>query len=156
MKNKLLICPYCSAPAKLVTGEIIYPHRADLAPLMLWACKDCDAYVGCHKTTTTPLGRLANASLRRAKSNAHCAFDPLWKSGKMNRRAAYQWLADELGIPFKKTHIGEFDEAMCERVMESCQTFQMGSFALGLLARQVSLGNAIETILASHMSEMYE
>ena len=33
---------------------------------------------------------------------------------------------------------------------------QLGSFALGLLARQVSLGNAIETILASHMNEMYE
>ena len=125
MKNKLLICPYCLAPAKLVTGAIIYPHRADLATLMFWACQACDAYVGCHKTTTTPLGRLANAALRRAKSNAHRVFDPLWKSGEISRRDAYQWLADKLVIPFKKTHIGEFDEAMCARVMEACDPFAL-------------------------------
>ena len=120
MKNKLLICLYCSTPAKLVTGAIIYPHRADLATLMFWSCLTCDAYVGCHKKTTAPLGRLANAELRRAKNNAHRVFDPLWKNGKMSRRAAYQWLAENLGIPFKKTHIGEFDTAMCARVMAAC------------------------------------
>ena len=121
MKNKLLICPYCAAPAKLVTGSIIYPHRPDLSTLMFWCCPPCDAYVGCHKNTTTPLGRLANAALRRAKSNAHRAFDPLWKSGRITRRAAYQWLSENLGIPFEKTHIGEFNEAMCARVMAACQ-----------------------------------
>lgn len=42
-------CDYCGKDAELVTGDVIYPHRSDLAPLKFWRCEDCEAYVGCHK-----------------------------------------------------------------------------------------------------------
>lgn len=65
-------CPYCLKLADLVTGERIYPHRADLHSLQFYLCSDCNAYVGCHKRSNgAPLGRLANAELRAAKNKAH-------------------------------------------------------------------------------------
>lgn len=36
----------------------------------------------------------------------------------MTRRAAYSWLAGELGVEVKRCHIGWFDVAECHRVVE--------------------------------------
>jgi len=112
-------CDYCKNEAKLVSGKEIYPSRKDLHSLKFWSCKPCDAYVGCHKSSknNAPLGILANAELRKAKSDAHAKFDPMWKSGRKTRSSAYAWLANELGIKFSECHIGMFDLAMCKKVI---------------------------------------
>lgn len=124
-------CPYCGQQSNLVGGDVIYPHRSDLHSLMFWQCAPCDAYVGCHKRGATvlvnkrqvrsdgtlPLGRLADAQLRKAKSAAHAAFDPLWRSGEMTRREAYAWLATTLGLSSDKCHIGMMDVDACQAVV---------------------------------------
>lgn len=110
-------CQYCNNNAKLVTGNILYPHRPDLYNMKFWNCKECDAYVGCHPGTDKPLGILANAELRRAKRKAHEAFDPVWKNGKIKRADAYKWLADKLGIRIESCHIGMFNVSMCKEVV---------------------------------------
>ena len=117
-------CAYCNKPAELVTGKEIYPHRQDLFTKKFWRCRPCNAYVGCHKPNigygdgTRPLGRLANAELRAAKSAAHVAFDPVWQEGVVKRGSAYAWLAEKLGIQAKQCHIGEFDVDQCKRVVQ--------------------------------------
>ncbi len=113
-------CPYCEAKAELVHGDAIYPHRHDLRDLKFYRCEPCEAYVGCHKGTTNPLGRLADAELRKAKMAAHAVFDPIWRSGRMKRTQAYQWLAAQLGIDPKDCHIGMFDVDTCCRVASIC------------------------------------
>lgn len=112
-------CPYCSAEAELTTGDYIYPHRPDLSHLKVYVCWPCDAYVGTHKNTNPPqpLGRLANAELRKARRAAHDAFDPLWDR-TMSRRAAYAWLAKQMGLPKDQTHIAMFDVDQCKQVVE--------------------------------------
>lgn len=119
-----MICDYCKEEVGLVGGDRIYPHRPDLFELRFWFCSDCDAWVGCHRGTTNPLGRLANAELRQAKIEAHAAFDQLWKSttpaGTFDRSGAYKWLAEQLGISRDDCHIGMFDVEMCRRVVEVC------------------------------------
>ena len=112
-------CPYCGNDAELTTGYKVYPHRLDLADLKVWACFPCDAWVGTHKNSPThaPLGRLANAELRKAKMAAHAAFDPWWKSGRMTRREAYKKLADLMGMDPKDAHIGMFDVEQCKTVV---------------------------------------
>jgi len=124
-------CPYCHRPAKLATGANIYPHRPDLVDKVFWRCAPCDAYVGCHPkhrkwspTGTTPLGRLANAELRREKQRAHAAFDPLWKSGEMRRTEAYKWLAEQLGMSAANCHIGMLDANACRAVVAAVQCLQ--------------------------------
>ncbi len=115
-------CPYCGRPAVLVTGREVYPHRPDLAHKYLWTCEPCDARVGTHKGTKEPLGRLANAELRRAKMDAHAALDPLWRSGELTRSQAYEWLAGALGINSEECHIGMFDLEQCGAVVRAVQT----------------------------------
>lgn len=126
------ICPYCNAPAYLVTGDVIYPWRRDLAAKKFWKCTACvDSYVGCHPGTDKPLGRLADAKLRLAKSHAHAVFDPIWER-KMEREGiskgeargkGYAWLAGQLGIESKDCHIGMFDVETCIRVVTICRPF---------------------------------
>ena len=124
-------CPYCHREAKLVTGADIYPHRPDLVRKVFWQCAPCNAYVGCHPkhqqfspTGITPLGRLANAELRREKRRAHEAFDPLWRSNEMNRQDAYHWLASQLGMSAANCHIGMLDVDGCRAVVAAVATLQ--------------------------------
>lgn len=124
---KTVICDYCGSKTQLVTGEKIYPHRPDLYSLSFYYCDNGHdpAYVGCHKGTDKPLGRVADAELRQAKSEAHAAFDPLWKrsDGLGTRSSAYVWLAEQLGLPKHETHIGMFDVDTCRKVCKICNEY---------------------------------
>lgn len=139
-----------------MTGLQVYPQRKDLADRNFWVCTPCDAYVGCHQKGavtqdtqgrrlvsdgTVPLGRLANAELRRAKQRAHTYFDPLWNDSfggrRMPRAAAYAWLANQLSLPVHRCHIGMFDVAMCERVAQVCE-----AQLTRLLDTELGLGDA--------------
>lgn len=114
---KRVYCDYCGRKAELVDSTVIYGkdygHK-------VWLCRSCMAYVGCHKGTIKPLGRLANAELREWKRRAHDAFDPLWKYGRFrgDRNGAYAWLAAQMGKPVNETHIGMFDVSDCKRVIQ--------------------------------------
>ena len=63
---------------------------------------------------------LADATLRKWKMAAHASFDPLWKTGPFRgrRKAAYGWLAGQMGLPVEKTHIGMFDVPQCQEVIK--------------------------------------
>lgn len=102
-------------------GREVYPHRPDLFALNFYRCAPCDAYVGTHKGTKTPLGTPANAPLRAARSRAHAAFDPIWREGKMSRTRAYAWLSRQLGLPPAETHIGMFSAEQCAAVVAAVE-----------------------------------
>ena len=125
MKGLTPICPYCKTFSKLVTGKDIYPNRNDLKNIQIYQCKPCAAYVGCHGLSDKPLGRLANAELRRAKSAAHRAFDPIWKNKHMKRPQAYKWLAEQLKISGGDCHIGMFNLETCKEVERLSINFEV-------------------------------
>lgn len=124
-------CPYCGAPAEfLASSERVY-HGHDYGPV--YACFPCGAWVGCHRGTTRPLGRLADAALRKAKIDAHDAFDRTWRALHARRQAPepgytlgrarasrYRRLAELLGIAPQDCHIGMFDIETCRRVVALC------------------------------------
>lgn len=60
------------------------------------------------------------SELARARIAAHAAFDPLWQSGAMSRRAAYDWLAIQLHLPVSACHMVLMDVDMCRRVVAIC------------------------------------
>ncbi len=115
----MIICPYCQGEARLVDGRAVYPNRRDLWDKPVWACLPCRAWVGCHPDTEVPLGRLADSALRAAKMAAHAAFDPIWREGRMTRKAAYRWLAAQMGIREADCHIGHFDLKQCKAVVDA-------------------------------------
>lgn len=118
-------CPYCKKPSVFhQSSAVVYAGR-DYGPV--YACTPCQAWVGCHRGTTAPLGRLANKELRVWKQKAHAAFDPLWQEKmargfkkKFARDLAYNWLAAEMGLKPADCHIGMFDVAQCQKVVEVC------------------------------------
>lgn len=135
-------CPYCGAKSILVTGETIYPHREDLYHKRFFHCPLDEAWVGVHEMTGDPLGTLANANLRKLRSAAHAAFDPVWDDpahqkwakqlGKKDskpkgyfvprfRTAAYTALAKAMDISVENCHIGVFNEDQCRKVIKLCK-----------------------------------
>jgi hypothetical protein len=124
-RTTTLDCPYCHGQAKLVTGRTLYPHRPDLAEKQFFLCAPCDAYCGTHPGGR-PLGRLADAHLRRARQHVHALFDPLYlkaseaydgeDNGRLRnvaRARAYRWLAAQMGILVDACHVGMFDLQQC-------------------------------------------
>lgn len=112
-------CDYCGKPAELVSSATVYQGR-EYGPI--WFCPDCNAWVGTHKGTDRPLGRLANAELQQMKRKAHASFDPLWRGkSAFTRKAAYEWLAEQMGLPKEQTHIGMFDVDQCRKVIRICR-----------------------------------
>lgn len=125
----VLTCPECGAPMRL--------RESRFGPF--FGCTTwpkCDATHGAHPDGT-PLGTPADKATKRARIEAHAAFDPLWKDiaevypnlhGRalkrlrgLARSRAYQWLAAQLGIPVERCHIGMFDAETCARVVAVCE-----------------------------------
>lgn len=123
------ICPYCQQPAKLVDSATVYRGKSYG---MVWDCRPCNAYVGCHKagswrwegkfkiehTGTEPLGTLADKETRAWRIKAHNAFDPVWKNGWMTRVAAYQMLREKSGLAESYAHISKMTAPQCKLVVE--------------------------------------
>jgi len=123
----MLKCPYCGGKALLRSSLEIY--RDDYG--YVYVCENypnCNSYVGTHKKTLKPLGRLANEELRKLKITAHLYFDTLWKhrekQGFSNSRTmAYKWLSEQLKININDTHIGYFDKETTEKVIRLCKSY---------------------------------
>ena len=120
-------CPYCGCESEMVNSSVIYGKDYGL----IYLCLPCDAYVGVHDGTEIAKGRLADASLRALKRQAHEYFDNLWmrkmetdKIGRGKaRKMAYKWLSRQLGTPFQETHIGMFNEEQTRRTIEICSPY---------------------------------
>ncbi len=126
---RTVICDYCGQQAEFVDSKAVYGRSYG----MMYLCRNCGAYVGVHKGTDEPLGRLANVELRNWKMAAHRAFDPLWERGPFMgcRRAAYWWLAQRMGLPIEKTHIGMFNVEQCRRAINIINYESKGDFNHG-------------------------
>ena len=83
-------------------------------------CTNCNAFTGVHNNSDKPLGTLANSILRTKRKEAHQVFDAFRKKKKMTRTESYKWLSQQMGLPFKATHIGYFEIEDCETVIELC------------------------------------
>lgn len=148
-KGRKVVCPYCQGRATLVGGAVIYPFRTDLHDRRFYLCAPCGAWVGCHLGTEKPLGVPANAATRQARIQAHDVFDPIWKTGRMDRQAAYAWLAGLLGIRPEACHISWFDEDQCAEVVRLCERYWARQDASGsrrhFLCQAIPLGSLRST-----------
>ena len=123
-----ILCQYCGNRPKLVHNSTEV-YGADHGKL--WICRPCRAWVGCHPFRERPLGRLADRDLRQARMAAHAVFDRLWKAKARRdkipygqaRDAGYKWLASEMGLTRRQCHIGHFDMAACQFVLELCRPY---------------------------------
>ena len=112
-------CNHCGQPAEWVENKEVYGKNYG-SSYMIWLCRPCDAYVGCHQNTKQPKGRfLAKTDLREARMKAHAVIDPLWQSGKYSRRIVYVRLAEAFG---KQVHVGETETPEeCEEIIKTAK-----------------------------------
>lgn len=103
----------------MATHEEIYGRDYSDWPYA-YLCESCGAYVGLHPFTAIPLGTLADKKTRDARKNCKAPFESLWRTGRMSRNQAYQWLAGKLGIPVNECHFGWFTAEQCETAMKHC------------------------------------
>lgn len=111
-------CNYCNKPAEWVENKEVYGKNYGNS-YMIWLCRDCDAYVGCHKNTKEPLGTMADRTLRQMRKTAKNLFitEKLggnWNCGKRKKQKAYNWLRDLFG---KEFHFGSSTVSECEKVI---------------------------------------
>lgn len=117
------ICPYCDKPSTLTDSTVIYGRNYG----WLWACLPCDAYVGVHRGTTNAMGTLANKELRAERKLAHAALDPLWRDGPLNRKQAYELLAELLDLADPKdAHIAKLNEEQCRLLVQQLKRRERG------------------------------
>ncbi len=110
-----LTCPECGA--EMVLKQSRY---GPFYGCIRWATTGCKGAHGAHPDGR-PMGTPATLETRRARIEAHEAFDRLWKSGRMKRKQAYAWLSAAMGMPSEQAHISRFDVAQCRRVVEAVE-----------------------------------
>ncbi|MGF6638473.1 hypothetical protein OKW38_000541 [Paraburkholderia sp. MM5496-R1] len=125
-------CDYCGNRALLARyGDESYPYRSDQG--LRWICTSCQAWIGVYSRSkhNLRLGRLADATLREAKSKLHDALEPL-VAGKLRRdgvnafeaRAkATRWVATELGFDSVPASIHAFTPEQCEQALRYVEAF---------------------------------
>lgn len=107
-------CPYCGQPAEWVENREIYGRNYGRS-YMAYLCRDCNAYVGCHRNTRKPLGTLANFEPRELRKRAHAHIDPVWKGGALSRKEVYARLSAHFG---ERVHIGQSDIERCLQILD--------------------------------------
>lgn len=112
-----VICPECGSKAALMDRQEFSPGLATKGKI--WICWNHSQAltVGTHEGTDLPLGTLADIKTRRARREAHKAFDRIWKGANYgySRDAAYRSGAGWLGL--KELHIGECNVDQCRRLI---------------------------------------
>ena len=110
-----MICPYCKQEAEWCENKEIYGRNYGKS-YMIYLCRKCNARVGCHNNTKTPLGTMANAKLRKKRMKTHKMVDILWKSGVYKRRDVYKMLDEKFG---ESVHIGESNLVRCDEIIKA-------------------------------------
>jgi len=119
-------CVYCLGYCDFVDSIEIYRHTS--YGMAYW-CRKCNAWVGTHRGNDQSLGTVAKKELREFRHLCHQKFDPLceakMRASKLKKKAAkgaaYNWLAEILGIEPVTSHIGFFNMEQCKKVIEACE-----------------------------------
>ena len=98
------------------------PSSTDKWPYCYF-CYSCNASVGCHENTETPLGLMADGKTRRLRHDVHLSFDKLWKSELMDRDKAYFWMSTILKISIEECHISWLNKKQLLFVKLQCDEY---------------------------------
>jgi zinc-finger-containing domain/Topoisomerase DNA binding C4 zinc finger len=107
-----LKCPNCGAPLELKDSKFGLFYGCTN-----WSRTRCRGGVSAHPDGT-PVGVPVDDATRGARIDAHQMFDQIWKGGRMTRKQAYLWLAEQMDLPATKAHIGLFNVEQCRRVID--------------------------------------
>jgi hypothetical protein len=116
-----LLCPVCGKKMLLLESlTLTYPSGKKR---LFWSCPMyplCSVQHGAHPDGS-PVGFPADAKTRRARTEAHEAFDALWRGLGMTRDAGYELLQEITGLSEDAAHIGKFNYDQCAALVAAVE-----------------------------------
>lgn len=109
-------CNYCGKNTIWCENKEIYGKNWGKS-YMVYLCKPCDAYVGCHNNTKEALGTLANKELREARKKAKNLWitkEGIDWSDWRSKGNGYRELRNKLGYEF---HFGSSTLEECNKII---------------------------------------
>lgn len=114
-------------------GDKLIPTRTRYGARYACPLEGCTVVWWANAPTATP----SDQETRSLRMECHAAFDPLWLDSPSpfagyrrkrddRRHAAYVWLADALGVPPEKAHIGMCDAEQCRALLEAIERLKRG------------------------------
>jgi hypothetical protein len=96
-----------------------------------------------------PWGSVGGAADRRARIQAHRAFDPLWKgpAAFLTRGEAYAWLSEVMGMEPSVCHIRFMCATECQRVIELCSARMLLQYGVTVPEHPEQLGEVNDALL---------
>lgn len=123
-QGEVPVCPTCSNPMELQqTNKWRYPHNN--RPRWFWRCGADEVTHGAHPDGR-PLGTPADDETKAARIEAHSALDDLIAVKVWDKRRAYEWMQQAMGLTPEQAHIGRFYKKQCEALMEACAQAKFG------------------------------
>lgn len=110
MQDHGLFCPDCGDSMALMKDRNFVGYKCRTL--------SCRGSHGAHPDGS-PFGTPADAKTRKARIEAHDAFDRLWKFSTMTRTQAYTWMQGALSLESSECHIGSLDEDTCKRLVRA-------------------------------------
>lgn len=121
-----LDCPVCGKKMVLLESlTLTYPSGKKR---LFYSCPMypfCTVQHGAHPDGT-PLGFPADNKTRRARTQAHEAFDALWRGLRMTREDGYKLLQEITGLSEEEAHIGRFDYDQCAALVAAVELLKKG------------------------------
>ena len=110
-------CPVCGARAQIKFRDWVgLKHRKGAGNKVL-ICDNypkCDTYVGIHRHTMEPLGRMADSHTRFLRYRAHTLMDAIFE----DRRIGYSQLERHFKFKPDQLHFGELYGSDLERIVK--------------------------------------
>lgn len=109
-------CRYCAGEVIFTTNDYLYGRRYGKHPY-LYICKNCEASVGVHPNSATPLGTLADAQLKTLRHDAKTLFFQYTRFRGMSRSQAYKYLRTRYDLTSNEAHFGMMEAPILKRII---------------------------------------
>lgn len=123
-EKEYLECPKCGRNMVLLESLTLTYPNGQLRKF--WSCVHypfCDVQHGAHPDGR-PVGFPADKKTRRARVDAHEAFDALWRDLGKTRAEGYKLLQEITGLPEAEAHIGMFSYEQCAALVAALELFK--------------------------------
>ncbi len=100
----------CGCRTEYIDSELIHGRSRG----MIYYCPKCGSYVGVHKGTNIPLGKLTDKETKLKRIAAHEALEKRFGN---DTHAAYKWMRKVMKLSAEDAHIGKFNKEQCEMLL---------------------------------------
>ena len=113
-------CRYCNGEVSYENNSELYGRSYGKWPY-IYMCLRCKASVGTHPNSDTPLGTLADRTLKDWRMKSKDIFFKRTRELKMSRNRAYTYLQELMNQSPNEAHFGIYEVEDCAKIVRIIQ-----------------------------------